>query len=285
MEITEIEVIIKQCQDTITSINEDNVVSVLLLQKLSSKLNEQQRTIKVLSDKIKKLQAPIKRNEPQIPRPQRKAAINARANLSSAPRKYVSAVIKRTNSSKETTSLQDGDKNKTSTPRTPQFDHIASTFNDDDSKLNNDLTKDLTNCEQEDNEGQWINVNRRKGPKSKQLVKGAATNTPFGGFDVPRYVHGCFFSTSSTPENINNHLKSVHSADYTVEEIASKRDTYKSFKIGIPSSAYNKIMDPSVWPTHVTLSQWRPFLADRKNRTQPTHRANGSRQGSPSGRM
>lgn len=109
---------------------------------------------------------------------------------------------------------------------------------------------------------------RRRNVKPTPVsIKGTAKNTEVTGVEVLRYLHGCYFKHDSTPENIISHLKSVCDDDqYTVEAIPSKRNTYRSFKIGIPTNIYDNFLTDSAWPLNTCINQWRPFLRPREPR-------------------
>lgn len=106
---------------------------------------------------------------------------------------------------------------------------------------------------------------RRKSRKPAVIIKGTATDTSLKGIIVHRYLHGCYFKNDTTPESVINHLKSIHDGvQYTVEKIPSKRDSYNSFKIGIPTGVYDKFLSTSVWPINTNISEWQPFLRRRE---------------------
>ncbi|KAJ2943041.1 hypothetical protein O0L34_g15235 [Tuta absoluta] len=261
MDLSDSEKLIIHCKETLASVKQDNIISLQLLQKLSSKINEQQKVIQLLTDNIEKLEKNKRiehRAEPPIAKRQRQAAIAAATNLKQV-RKIPAKVS--TNNNQGPSKCPKNNLSNTSTPKTLQNDSIATP----------DKESLKPNCE-EDNElenEKWIQVLPRRNHPKRTIIKGTATNTKlFSGVDLPKFVHGCYFNVDSTPDKLLEHLKSIESANYTVEKISSKHDTYKSYKIGIPSSIYDKIMDPNCWPLNIALNKWQPFLAKRGSKRQ-----------------
>lgn len=113
---------------------------------------------------------------------------------------------------------------------------------------------------------------RRKHNTVPMSIKGSAKNTEVSGVEVRKYVHGCFFRKDSTPESIISHLKSIRDGFlYTVEQIPSKHDTYKSFKIGIPITVYDDFLTTTAWPINTCITEWRPFLRPRETKSPQTN--------------
>jgi hypothetical protein len=110
--------------------------------------------------------------------------------------------------------------------------------------------------------------NRRKHRKSTVTIKGTATNSSIKGVAVYKFLHGCYFKKDTTPDTLINHLKSIYDDErYTVEKIQSKRDSYNSFKIGIPTAVYENFLSTTAWPINTYISEWRPFLRPRETQS------------------
>lgn len=113
----------------------------------------------------------------------------------------------------------------------------------------------------------WTTVKNRRKSRKPLAIKGTATNTSIGGVDPQKYLHGCFFKKETTPESLTSHLQQIHACpDYIVEQIPSKHDTYKSFKIGVPKSVYDKFQLASAWPINTNITEWQPFLRPRAHK-------------------
>lgn len=157
-----------------------------------------------------------------------------------------------------------------------------------DNKTSADLTTDLTdtfdlktnhnasstfpsgtNNMPSNNNNDWQTVKRRRSKSKAKPIVGTATNTDISGIEMHKFLHACFFTTTTTPEDIKNYLSQVRTKqNYLVEQISSKRETYNSFKIGVPVSVYDDFLSGNAWPANVSVSPWQPFLHAR--RTQPT---------------
>lgn len=155
----------------------------------------------------------------------------------------------------------------------------SSTLNPTDISINNALSNDTSRTAGHDyritdHEPQTCDdgfqpvqsrYQRRKNLKISAVIKGTATDISLKGVEMHKYLHGCYFKTDTTPDSVINHLKSIHNGvQYTAEKIQSKRDTYNSFKIGIPAAVYEKFLSTSVWPVNTSISEWRPFLRPRE---------------------
>lgn len=111
----------------------------------------------------------------------------------------------------------------------------------------------------------WQIVKKRR--SASRSIIGTATDTNVSGIEMTKYLHACYFKTTTTQDDVINHLNQVKSnMNYTVEQITSKRDTYNSYKIGIPATFYNDFLSTSVWPVNISVSPWRPFLLSRNTK-------------------
>lgn len=123
---------------------------------------------------------------------------------------------------------------------------------------------------------EWETVtSRQQRRRSRKIIptsiKGSAKNTEVGGVEILKYLHGCFFKNDSTPENVISHLKSIRDGyHYTAELIPAKRNTYKSYKIGIPLSVYDDFLTTTAWPLNTCITEWQPFLRPRETRSPRT---------------
>ncbi|KAG7312342.1 hypothetical protein JYU34_001829 [Plutella xylostella] len=163
--------------------------------------------------------------------------------------------------SRKTTLSEDGRQTPIATPPTTPSTPITAITNNLDNVPN----------EKPNNNEKWTTVSRRKRKPSIAAIQGSAQNTTIKGVDVHKHLHGCFFKKSTKPEDVIEHLRGIHAeGQYTAELIASKRDTYASFKIGIPTSIFDKFTTAEAWPVNISISEWLPFLSKPKDTTSTT---------------
>lgn len=214
-----------------------------------------------------------------ITRPVRQTAVRAKENL--APKTKQSLPKRRPEQQQPKPSRLSSvhlNSKQTVTKKTVTKDSVISPLlkQNCDSQVAEDSQEDTFDEAQEKNiaENEWkvVEKPRRRAFRPSTVIKGTAENTVIKGVEVHKYLHACFFKIGTTATSILNYLKTIKNGyEYSVEQIISKRDTYTSFKIGIPNAVFDEFLSTSVWPVNVSVSEWQPFLRPRSrdNKHQP----------------
>ncbi|XP_017478685.1 PREDICTED: uncharacterized protein LOC108368347 isoform X2 [Rhagoletis zephyria] len=122
-------------------------------------------------------------------------------------------------------------------------------------------------------------VQQNKLPKRRILVVGNNNNNDNVELDVvikKKWVHVSAFKPTVTADSIiayvskNSGVDSKHLACFKLIKKGSSLDNIRSvnFKFGVLPSSYEKIMNPNVWPSGISI---RPFqIFQREGTTEPT---------------
>lgn len=267
MSSSQSDMFLKKCKETLSIVKKEYANSIALAKELSKKLMDQERIINLLSDQMAKLETQNKQSKTT---PNRRIQTRASAKVV-------------TNNSATTTPTTNQQASLCDTPISDAVvidDRVSDVSNTPTTSQLNEVNiplSEIQNQIQISDENAWKKVTHKRKKSSNLLIKGCATDTNIDGVDMMKFVHGCFFNKNSSTDSVKIHLNNVQTATYIVEHITSKRDDYKSYKIGIPSSVYEHFMSPSAWPVHVIIKQWQPFLYNlssksRRSTTAPTNR-------------
>ncbi|KOB68750.1 Signal transduction histidine kinase regulating citrate/malate metabolism [Operophtera brumata] len=109
-----------------------------------------------------------------------------------------------------------------------------------------------------DNNTDWRFVSTRNQRKQRKIIEGAgADNSDLKTVEKLQFIQAWSFRPETTAENISKHLNKIHTSnDYTVQKREIKTTRHAAFVIGIPGSLFEKISQPSVWPSGVRLGEW-----------------------------
>ena len=105
----------------------------------------------------------------------------------------------------------------------------------------------------------------RKGRRFKNIAGTASKSVGLAG--APRvvdiYVGGCSLETTS--QNIEDFCRKNDVVCRKSEELKTKSEWYKSFKISITSGDRDKVLSPEIWPEGVFV---RKFFSSRHGMTK-----------------
>lgn len=107
----------------------------------------------------------------------------------------------------------------------------------------------------------WKTVSYKKAGNNRRnnSVFGTTENTSIKGVQSYVHYHICKLEPEVEAENIVEYLKGKNINSVKCEKIASKRpDEYSSFKVSVPHTHKEQMLDPQLWPINVCIN---PFLA------------------------
>ena len=121
------------------------------------------------------------------------------------------------------------------------------------------------------NETEWKTVNRIRKRKKSSAFSGTSTNSDLTLQICPKISHKWLFVSRMgkdvTTQDMENYLKSKASGDYIVEKLVPRMidPNYSSFKVGVPLSVADTVIDPAFWPSKVFVNRFY-FKRDNSNK-------------------
>ena len=117
----------------------------------------------------------------------------------------------------------------------------------------------VTSIDQEENKNQWTEVVKKRKTKSIEVVRGAAVpgTTQLEAAERWRYIHLYYVKLGTTDEQIRVHLSSICGDNICTVETLKARGRYASFKLGVPSHLFDKVMAPESWAKDICMKPWR----------------------------
>lgn len=105
---------------------------------------------------------------------------------------------------------------------------------------------------------QWVEVARRRSHRPPSMCGTAGpAKTTLKAVEPRKYMH--LWNMESNVDDIRDYLGQLcPTGTCTVQELTPRGD-YKSYKIGVPTAAYDLCFSTEVWPINARLKAWIPY--------------------------
>lgn len=108
---------------------------------------------------------------------------------------------------------------------------------------------------------------RRVLPTASGIIRGSADplHSQLKAAEQARFVHLYNVAKGTTDREVNNYVQTLTgSTECTVESIKT-RGNYASFKLGVPLTYYQIVMNPEKWPLDICIKPWVNFRSQRES--------------------
>lgn len=120
----------------------------------------------------------------------------------------------------------------------------------------------------------WTEVksSRRSLPSSRSRAQGVLSGTASPGTTLLRaaerrqYLHLYYVMEGTTEIQVRDHLNTICGENICTVEALKARGSYASFKLGVPSTVAERLMEPANWAKGICVKPWRQnFRAKRES--------------------
>lgn len=83
-----------------------------------------------------------------------------------------------------------------------------------------------------------------------------------------RYIHLCYVQMGTSDQQVKDYVNAITGAGTCSVESLKARGQYASFKIGVPTTLYDSVMEPEKWPINVCIKPWSTNFRLRRDSEQ-----------------